>query len=93
MIGAPMGGELGGGDIHEMNVPNTAYAHEMESRYKRDPSGHGYNEMEDGGKGPYDYATEVPGSMPVFELPGNDVHEMPTPERRLSEQQDRREWI
>lgn len=83
-ISAPMGGELGGGEIHELTAPHKPSAVEMESPYKHDPSKHGYSEMEGGGeyfapgagKGG---AHEVHGSTPIYEMAGSDVNEMHAP--------------
>lgn len=86
-ISAPIGGELGGGEIHELTAPNKPYAQEMESPYKVDPNKAGYSEMEGAeyfgpGKG---FAHEMQGSeQPIYEMAGSDVHEMDTPERRNS---------
>ncbi|KAK0966962.1 hypothetical protein LTR91_009537 [Friedmanniomyces endolithicus] len=79
-ISNPIGGELGGGEIHELTAPHKPFAQEMESPHKIDPNKAGYSEMESGeyfgpGKG---FAHEMHGSGPdVFEMPGSDVHEMP----------------
>ncbi|KAK4952719.1 hypothetical protein LTR10_009526 [Elasticomyces elasticus] len=87
-ISNPIGGELGGGEIHELTAPHKPFAQEMESPHKVDPNKAGYSEMEGGeyfgpGKG---FAHEVDGSGPaIFEMPGSDVHEMPAPEHRPAE--------
>jgi len=84
-ISNPIGGELGGGEIHELTAPHKPFAQEMESPHKVDPNKAGYSEMEGGeyfgpGKG---YAHEVDGSGPaIYEMAGSDVHEMPAPEHR-----------
>ncbi|KAK5113564.1 hypothetical protein LTR85_010792 [Meristemomyces frigidus] len=83
-ISAPIGGELGGGEIHELNAPYKQQAAEMDSPYKLDPNKAGYSEM-DGGQeyfGPgKNFAHEMQGSQqPIFEMPGSDVHEMPSHE-------------
>lgn len=84
-ISAPIGGELGGGEIHEMNAPYKQAAQEMESPYKIDPNKHGYSEApghEYFGPGKH-FAHEMQGSQrPIFEMPGSDVQEMPTPDNR-----------
>ena len=78
-ISAPIGGEIGGGEIHEMNAPHKAFAAEMDSPYKTDPNKVGYAEMGGGeyfgpGKG---YAHEMEADRgPVYEMPGSDVQEM-----------------
>ena len=95
----PMGGELGGAEIHEMHASHTGYAHEMGSPYKGDPVRQGYNEMGDGeyfadqARYAHGHANEMQGSRLIFEMVGSDVHEMPTPERRLSMEQYQRDWI
>ncbi|KAK4556953.1 hypothetical protein LTR86_005934 [Recurvomyces mirabilis] len=87
-ISNPMGGELGGGEIHELTAPHKPFAQEMESPHKVDPNKAGYSEMGGGeyfgpGKG---FAHEMQGNdQPVYEMAGSDVHEMPTHERRLGE--------
>lgn len=84
-ISQPMGGELGGGEIHELNSTHKPFAQEMESPYKMDPNKHGYSEMDGGGYYGHNgknMAAEMHGDTPVFEMPGSDVHEMPTPEVR-----------
>lgn len=81
-ISQPMGGELGGGEIHELNSTHKPFAQEMESPYRMDPNKHGYSEM-DGGEfyGPNKGVHhEMQGSTPVFEMMGSEVQEMPTPE-------------
>lgn len=82
-ISDPIGGELGGGEIHELNAPYAQRAAEMESPYKMDPNKHGYSEMEGGeyfGPGK-NFAHEMQGSHhPIYEMAGSDVHEMPTSE-------------
>ncbi|KAK4635906.1 hypothetical protein CLAFUW4_01572 [Fulvia fulva] len=82
-ISQPMGGELGGGDIHELNAPYKQQAQEMDSPYKVDPNKHGYSEMEGGEYfGPSKGApAEMHGSAPIYEMAGSDVHEMPAGER------------
>lgn len=89
-ISGPIGGELGGGDIHELTAPHKPYAQEMESPYIMDPNKHGYSEMESGeyfGPGK-DQAHEMHGSEQlIYEMQGSDVHEMPTIERRRDEKQ------
>lgn len=90
-ISAPMGGELGGEERYELNVPQKTHAQEMDSPYRLDPNQAGYSEMEGADYyGPnaaakYEYggASEMSG-RPVFEMAGSDVQEMPTPERRPS---------
>ncbi|KAK5115336.1 hypothetical protein LTR62_001536 [Meristemomyces frigidus] len=81
-ISAPMGGELGGGEIHELTAPHKPFASEMESPHNKviDPNKAGYSEMGAGeeyfgpGKG---FAHEMQGSEgPVYEMVGSDVHEM-----------------
>lgn len=84
-ISNPIGGELGGGEIHELTAPHRPSAQEMDSPYKMgDPNKHGFSEMEGGeyfGPGK-NFAHEVPGShQPIYEMAGSDVHEMPTPEQ------------
>lgn len=82
-ISAPMGGELGGGEIHELNSQHKPFAQEMDSPYKMDPNKHGYSEMDGGqyygpnGKGG---AAEMHGSTPIYEMQGSEVQEMPTPD-------------
>ncbi|CAK4030605.1 hypothetical protein DOTSEDRAFT_19656 [Lecanosticta acicola] len=81
-ISGPMGGELAGAEVHEMNAPFQAPLSEMDSPYKVDPNKHGYSEMEGGGE--YfglrkDGPAEVHGSTPIYEMAGSDVHEMPAP--------------
>ena len=88
-ISHPMGGELGGGEIHELNAPQKHHAQEMDSPHRMDPNRAGYSEMEGEeyfgpGKIGRGYATEVQGDTPIFEMVGSGVHEMPTPERRPS---------
>lgn len=89
VISYPIGGELGGGDIHEMPVGRKLSAAEMDSPYKADPNQHGYNEMAGGeyfasGKY-YRYSvTEMDGTRPIYEMSGSDAYQMPTPERRPS---------
>jgi hypothetical protein len=79
-ISGPIGGELGGGEIHEMNAPYKPQAQEMDSPYKMDPNKHGYSEMEGGeyfGPGK-NFAHEMQGSgTEIYEMAGSDVHEMP----------------
>ncbi|KAK4546905.1 hypothetical protein LTR36_001637 [Oleoguttula mirabilis] len=83
-ISAPIGGELGGGEIHELNAPYKQQAQELDSPYKLDPNKAGYSEMDGGGEyfGPgKGFAHEMPGSQqPIFEMQGSDVHEMPSHE-------------
>lgn len=84
-ISKPIGGELAGEEIHEMNAPYKPNAQEMDSPYKVDPNRHGYAEME-GGATHYDPAkhgvpAEMHGSTPIFEMAGSDVHEMPNTSR------------
>ncbi|KAJ9631070.1 hypothetical protein H2203_001599 [Taxawa tesnikishii (nom. ined.)] len=52
-ISAPMGGELAGGEIHEMASPYKPAAAEMDSPYRIDPNKVGYSEVE--GSGPVEY--------------------------------------
>lgn len=81
-ISQPMGGELSGGEIHEMNAPYIPHAQELDSPYKMDPNKAGYSEMEGGeyfGPGKHGPA-EVHGSTPIYEMAGSDVHEMPVPQ-------------
>ncbi|KAK4506800.1 hypothetical protein PRZ48_000533 [Zasmidium cellare] len=88
-ISQPMGGELGGGEIHELNSTHKPFAQEMESPFKMDPNKHGYSEMDGGefyGPNAKNQAAEMHGDTPVFEMPGSDVHEMPTPEVRPQDQ-------
>lgn len=87
-ISGPIGGELGGGEIHELNSRQKPLPQEMDSPYKMDPNNHGYSEMEGGeyygpGKG---VPAEMHGSVPIYEMAGSDVHEMPTPEIRPADQ-------
>ncbi|KAK3113889.1 hypothetical protein LTR53_008369 [Teratosphaeriaceae sp. CCFEE 6253] len=83
-ISNPIGGELGGGEIHELTAPHKPFAQEMESPHKIDPNKAGYSEMEGGeyfGPGK-NYAHEVDGSGPaIYEMAGSDVHEMPAHEQ------------
>ncbi|KAH9842094.1 putative peptidase A1 family protein [Teratosphaeria destructans] len=78
-ISQPMGGELGGGDIHEMSAPQKQHAQELDSPYRLDPNKAGYSEMGGSeslgpGKG---YAHEMQGDgSEIYEMPGSDVHEM-----------------
>jgi len=87
-ISGPIGGELGGGEIHELTAPHKPYRQEMESPYNMDPNKHGYSEMESGeyfgpGKG---QAHEMHGSEQlIYEMQGSDVHEMPATGRRRDE--------
>lgn len=83
-ISAPIGGELGGGEIHELNAPYKQQAQEMDSPYKMDPNKAGYSEM-DGGQEYYgpgkNFAHEMQGSQQqIYEMQGSDVHEMPSHE-------------
>lgn len=76
-ISNPMGGELGGGEVHEMHVPPKRMP-ELYSPHNVDPNKHGYSEMEGQeyygpGKG---YAVEMHGEPVYYEMPGSDVHEM-----------------
>lgn len=85
-ISNPIGGELAGDEIHEMNAPYKPNAQEMESPYKMDPNRHGYSEMEGGGAY-YDLSkqgvpAEMHGSTPIFEMAGSEVQEMPIPENQ-----------
>lgn len=73
--------ELGDAEIRELEAPHVKRAQEMDSPHKVDPSGHGYSEM--GGGGDYfgpgkGYSHEVEGDTGIYEMPGSDVHEMPT---------------
>lgn len=80
-IGAPMGGELGGGEIHELTAPNKPYANELDSQQSlTDPNKAGYSEMEGGGYhggGKSPYVQELQGSQgQVYEMPGSEVQEL-----------------
>lgn len=82
-ISRPMGGELGGAEVHELNAPYYQ-RQELDSPHGADPNKHGYSEMEGGGyfapgKG---VPAEMNGSTPIFEMAGSDVHEMPANHRR-----------
>lgn len=81
-ISQPIGGELGGdGAIHEADPTTKTPPQELGSQL-RDPSKHGFSEMDGGeaygtGKG---WAHEMEGAdHPIYEMPGSDVHEMPVP--------------
>lgn len=88
VISAPMGGELGGGEIHELTAPHKQQAQEMDSPYKVDPNKHGYSEMEGGAeffapsKG---VPAEMRGETPIYEMAGSDVQELPAPRVNLSD--------
>lgn len=90
-ISQPMGGELSGAEIHEMNAPWVAPPQEMDSPYKADPNKIGYSEMEGGEyfgpNGNHGQPAEMHGDTPIYEMAGSDVHEMPAstwihPEKR-----------
>ena len=75
----PFGGELGGGDIHEMPHQGRQWVQEMHSSSGADPRKVGYSEMEGQpyfwhGKG---FANEMPANHAVYEMSGTDVHELP----------------
>lgn len=81
-ISAPIGGELGGGEIHELNTTYKLPPQEMDSPYKVDPNKHGYSEMgvEHGeffapSKG---VPAEIRNNTPIYEMAGSDVHEIGT---------------
>ncbi|KAK5136542.1 hypothetical protein LTR08_002886 [Meristemomyces frigidus] len=78
-ISNPIGGELGGGEIHELTAPNRMPMVELDSPYRTDPNKVGYSEMEGGeyfGPGK-NFAHEMQGSeQAVYEMQGSDVHEM-----------------
>ncbi|KAF7185002.1 hypothetical protein HII31_13625 [Pseudocercospora fuligena] len=80
-ISQPIGGELGGGEIHELAPANRPMAQEMDSPYKMDPNKHGYSEMQGSQEffAPKNTPSEMHGSTPIYEMAGSDVHEMPTP--------------
>ena len=75
IISAPMGGELGGGDIHELPHHGRHLVQEIDGRYGGDPNKIGYSEMEGQayfghGKG---FASEMPAHQPVYEMAGPEV--------------------
>ncbi|KAF2722001.1 acid protease [Polychaeton citri CBS 116435] len=83
-ISRPLGGELGGGEISEMDAPHKHFAQELDSPYKLDdPNKAGYSEMEGGsgyfepGKNGRVGASEMQGSTPIFEMAGSEVQELP----------------
>lgn len=77
-ISSPMGGELGGGEIHELTAPHKNAPAEMDSPYRTDPNKVGYSEMEGAGYfGPgKGGAHEMHGDQPVFEMEGSAVQEL-----------------
>jgi hypothetical protein len=80
IISAPMGGELGGGEIHELTAPHKEAPKEMDGAYNADPNKYGYSEMGDGTGEFFAPSKGVPaeyrGSTPIYEMPGSDVHEI-----------------
>ena len=99
-ISAPIGGELGGGDIHEM--PHQGHiVQEIDGPYGGDPNKIGFSEMEGQayfghGKG---FANEMPANYAVYEMDGKnyDVYEMAgsevqeMPAKRFSRMSEARE--
>jgi hypothetical protein len=78
-ISAPIGGELGGGDIHEMPHQGRQWLQEMHGSRGGDPRKVGYSEMEGQpyfghGKG---FANEMPANHAVYEMSGSEIHELP----------------
>jgi hypothetical protein len=75
IISAPIGGELGGGDIHELPHHGRHLVHEIDGPYGGDPNKIGYSEMEGQayfGHGK-DFASEMPAHQPVYEMAGSEV--------------------
>lgn len=76
-ISSPFGGELGGGDIHELPHQGRQWVQEVDGSY--DPNKVGFSEMEaqayfGHGKG---FASEMPANNAVYEMSGSEVHELP----------------
>ncbi|KAK6434036.1 hypothetical protein LTR95_009779 [Oleoguttula sp. CCFEE 5521] len=99
-ISAPIGGELGGGEIHELTAPHKPYAQELDSPHKIDPNKAGYSEM-DGGRGEAGYfgsdgkyavAHEMEGRSAIYEMPGSDVQELGTGREERVGQSNRMSW-
>lgn len=77
-VSASFGGELGGGDIHEMPHQGRQWIQEVHGRSGGDPRGLGYSEMAGqphfgDGKG---FASEMPANHAIYEVAGSDVHEL-----------------
>jgi len=82
-ISAPIGGELGDGEIHELT--NTARPAASEMDAKPDPAAFGYySEMDSTGRKLSVPVVEVQGSTPIYEMAGSDVHEMAAREISLA---------
>ena len=88
-ISAPIGGELGGGEIHEVPAPHKEQPQEMDSPYRVDPNKHGYSEMESTNTEFFAPSKGVPAEMrgetPIYEMAGSDVQELPAPRVNLSD--------
>lgn len=89
-ISPPIGGELGGGEIHELTAPHKEAPAEMDSPYHvADPNKHGYSEMESSGTEFFAPSKGVPAEMrgetPIYEMAGSDVQELPAPRVNLSD--------
>ncbi|KAI5369338.1 Putative aspartic peptidase A1 family, aspartic peptidase domain superfamily [Septoria linicola] len=90
IISAPIGGELGGSEIHELTAPHKIHPQEMDSPYRvDDPNKHGYFEMESTNTEFFAPSKGVPAEMrgetPIYEMAGSDVSEMPAPRVNLSD--------
>lgn len=76
-ISGPMGGELQGQEIHQLDSP-----------HKIDPNKIGYSEMEN----PHEFYSpvkgvpaEMRGQTPIYEMAGSDVGELPAPRVNMTE--------
>lgn len=94
-ISAPIGGELGGNEneIHEIQDSANTAPKELDSPYRTDPGKVGYGELPGTAQGTQEeYYGKVPwghheiegNNTHVYEMPGSEVQEMPTPTRLLS---------
>ncbi|KAF2214779.1 hypothetical protein CERZMDRAFT_66028 [Cercospora zeae-maydis SCOH1-5] len=77
IISGPMGGELEGQEIHQLDSP-----------HKIDPNKIGYSEMEN----PHEFYSpvkgvpaEMRGQTPIYEMAGSDVGELPAPRVNMTE--------